>query len=154
MTRTLRLLVALAVAGALAFTGCGGDDDDGDEAGGEDAGSLADMDEACLDAVRAYGRVFSSIGADLEDAQDDLDAFEAYADGAPEEIREDMQVIAGAFRRYVEVIAETGFDPTSSEVPDDDTRALLDEAAEDLDRDEVTQASDRVSEHFEDSCDG
>jgi hypothetical protein len=146
MTRTLRLAVALAVALGLGLAGCGGDDDE--PAAGDD------LDQTCLDAVRAWTGVISSVGDGLEAAQEDLVGFEAYAERAPQAIRADVQVLAGAYRRYVEVLEETGFDPTSGAVPDEETMALLEEAAEELDRDEVTEADEAVSEYFEAHCGG
>jgi hypothetical protein len=175
MTKTLRLLLALAVAAALSLAACGGDDDDSGSASGSGSGSasgsvdeeeesegddddelsVGDLDGDCLEAFSAFSDVASSagmLGGEEADIEQSLDQFEAFAEAAPEEISDDMEVLAEAYRSFVDAMIDTGYDPDSGEVPDEGTMEALTEAMEPLSSDEVTEASNNVSAYFEEAC--
>jgi hypothetical protein len=176
MTRHLRLLLALVAAAALFVTGCGGDDDDdggvaasgsasGSEAsadeGGEeeidpeaveDAAQAVGMDEDCAEAVAAFASVSAGAGAAFSggdsDLEDSLEAFQAYAEVAPDEIQDDMEVLAEAYGEFIEAIVDSGYDASSGEAPPDEVM----EALEDLDSEELSAANERISAYFENEC--
>jgi hypothetical protein len=171
MTRHPRLL-ALVAAAALFVTACGGDDDDDDSAAiaeaaeaaeegeddeeiAEDAAEAADalgLDEDCAEAMGAMAAVgasaSSAMSGDGGDLDESLAAFRELADAAPEEISDDMKLMADAYGQFVEAILDSGWDAESGEMPPEEVM----EALEDLDQDGLTAASERVSAYFEDHC--
>jgi len=170
MTRPHRFLIALLAAGALVVTGCGGDDDDTSAAASaseasasaseeteeidpeavENAAEAVGLGEDCAEVVAAFAAVAGSAGSAMSgnaegDLEESLEAFEAYAEVAPEEIRDDMEQMAEAYGEFVRAIADSGWDSASGEMPPEEVMAAL----EDLDTDELTEASNRVSAYFE-----
>lgn len=177
MTRMLRLLIVLLATAAFALTGCGGDDDDdgggdavdtsdeaaasGDDDDDVDVGDLDDIEglsEDCVEAFAAFSDIAAGAGAlgggEELDLAESLEQFQAFAEAAPEEISDEMQLLGEAYARFVEVMVESGFDPESGEVPDEDTMAALTEAMEPLSSPEVTEAGEVVSEYFATRCGG
>lgn len=172
MSRMRRLLLFLLGTAALVLTGCGGDDDDGaDAAAGTETGSEDDRDEAddssedvddiagmsegCMQAFAAFSEMAGSAGfaGGSTDPDESLEQFQAFAQVAPEEIRDDLELLGDAYARFVAVMVETGFDPRSGQAPDEETMAALTEAMEPLSSDEVRAASERVSAYFSSECD-
>lgn len=173
MSRMLRLLLFLLATAALVLTGCGGDDDGADadaaadteteseddrdevDDSSEDVDDIAGMSEGCMQAFAAFSEMAGSAGfaGGSTDPEESLEQFQAFAQVAREEIRDDLELLGDAYARFAAVMVETGFDPQSGEAPDEETMAALTEAMEPLSSDEVRAASERVSAYFSSECD-
>jgi hypothetical protein len=135
-----RLIGSLAVAGALALAGCGGDDDD-------DGGDLqAFCDKA--QEVETAGQSLSALqGGDLGAAQEALDEtntqVQEAVDLAPEEIKGDVETVSNFISDLTEKVQD-------AENPQDLLGVLgeLQEGAE-----EVQTAGQNVSDYVEENCD-
>jgi hypothetical protein len=180
--RWLRIAAALAVlALALAVAGCGGGDDEAsddpetvitdtftdtttdetttdDETTDEtDTGTSTDFDfasEECQELVgasAALSQAFASIGSG-DDLSDESEAFQAFVDEVPEEIRDDVQVLADAFAEYADVLE--GIDLQAGETPTQAQALELSQALSSIDQAEVTAASERLSAWSQENCTG
>lgn len=145
MRRLATLLTLLTIALAAACGG-GGNDDDGAEqspAGpsGSDSpvatssssgGSTQPNAEFCTpdDVDFVFDSLdFATSSASLEDQADALgDALDGWAEGAPDEIREDIDILVAAVRGLFELLEEYEFDflAIGSEAADDPRLAALD----------------------------
>ncbi len=112
-------------------------------------GSLGD----CLDAVAAFAALSQAVaaaGASGDDAEDSARLFQEFADKAPEEISDDIQVLADAYSDYITVLSNLGLQP--GETPSADQIQKLEQAAEALNQPEVTAASDHFSSWASTNC--
>jgi hypothetical protein len=164
---TLAVVLVLAVAAA----GCGGDDDESsgdgdtvtletttdetttdetttdetttDETTDETIGdSLASEDcQELISASAALGTAFS--GVQGEDLDESTEAFDRYADSAPEEIRADLQIMADTYREYIEAIQDIGLD--AGETPSPEQAAEFQQALTSIDTTEFSAASQRFT---------
>jgi predicted small secreted protein len=173
----LRRIMALLVLGSLLLAACGGDDGGSDEAdgggattggdvgevtggdGGDgdgdvgifDAGRCAEVVAAMASAANAIPAAMSGSAADLEQS---VEAMQAFAAEAPEEIREDFQLLAEAYARIGQALADSGYDPASGQPPSAEAMAALQEAGAELNTEEFQAASERISAYFEAECPG
>lgn len=168
----LRRFLALLVLASLLLAACGGDDGGGsDEGGGDggeategdggeatdgdvgifDAAECAEVAAAMAAAAQAMPAVMSGSTADLEQS---LEQFQAFAEAAPEEIRDDMQILAEGYARIAQALAEADFDPASGQAPPPEVIAALEEASQQMNTEEFTAAAERVSAYFESGCEG
>jgi hypothetical protein len=76
--------------------------------------------------------------------------FDEFAEEAPDEIREDFQVLADAYEAYAEAIE--GIDLQSGQTPDAEALQQLQEALTSIDQEEVTAASERISAWANENC--
>jgi hypothetical protein len=141
-------------AGATAATGPGetGPADTG--AGGGDVGVIdaarcAEVTAAMAAAASAVPQAFGGGGTDLDTSVEQLEAF---AEAAPEEVRDDLVTIAEGYARVAEILAEADFDPTSGEAPPPEVIAQLEEVSQELDSEEFQAAVERVNAWFEQEC--
>jgi hypothetical protein len=157
-------MIVLFAAGTL-FVACGGDDDESATADAStdatvDAGSNgaaeALLGKDCVEAATAYaaavtsaGQVFAGAG---ENVESDLEKLQAYADKAPDEIKDDLKVVAEAYSDFVTGYADIDYDATSGKPPTQEQADALEELGKKLDNDEVTAASDNVSAWFDENC--
>ena len=164
-------VLALAVVGA----GCGGGDD---EAGGDttvvitettdttdesttdetttdesdtDSGASGFPSGDCLQAVSAFG-VLAQAAASAAgvDADDSLQTFQAFTDNAPDEIKDDLQVLASAYAEYIKTLSELGLE--QGEVPDAGQIAALTQASEGFSSSEFQAASDNWNAWLSANC--
>ena len=159
-------VVLLAAVLLVVPLGCG---DDGDDADGADVAAEADTDtgsadvdadvafgsEECREALEAMGKAVAGApapGADLDDIEEAYENFGRYADAAPDEIRDEMQLLAEVFREVGEVLADLDYDPASGEMPSQEDQERLAEIGTRYQDEEFVEASERVSEWFEDEC--
>jgi hypothetical protein len=165
----LRRVLALLVLGSLLLAACGGDGDEGsgdggsaedgldNVGGGEDLGGVfgsaqcAEVAAAMASAAGAAGAAFTGGAADLEASVEQMQAF---ADAAPDEIRDDLQLIYEAYAEFIQVMTDSGWDPTSGEAPPPEVIAQLDSASQALNAEEVQAASERVNAYIESGCEG
>ena len=159
------LTIAAVVLGlALVGAGCGGGDDeaasdesititteettDTDETtedtteDTETSGSIGDLTEDCLAAVSAFAALGQAVGAASggTDADESAEAFSEFADKAPDEIEDDIRVIAAAYSEYIQELSS--LDLQAGEQPSAEQLQQLTEASQALATPEVTAASE------------
>jgi hypothetical protein len=172
MARTRRVwLMASLVVGALVFTGCsGGSDGSSSEPGaatdtatepatlapsssGGDAGVFGAAE--CADAMAAWSSAAAAAGEALSGSGDlgsSLGELQAFAEAAPEEIRDDLTLVYQAYGEFAAALQESGYDPTSGALPTEEQIAALDSASQALSDADVQGASDRVGTWFQENC--
>jgi hypothetical protein len=165
-------VLALAFAGA----GCGGDDDsesagdttaitdtletDTDEAETDetdttdttdtDSGGLASGDcEELIASSQALVEALSgaNTGPELEEAADRIRDF---AEEVPEEISDDVEVLADVFEQYVAVFGD--LDLQEGEIPSAEQAQELASALATIDQDAVTEASTNITAWSQENC--
>jgi hypothetical protein len=165
--------VAYLLAGTLLLAACGGDGEESasptpaavtssstaptEPTQSEDAGDPTVFGAAeCAEALSAWGSAQAAAAQAVTSSPDDLDLsiaeLEAFADAAPEEIREDLTLIYEAYGEFLQALEDSGYDPTSGEAPSAETIAAITAASEQLSEPELTAASDRVTAWFDDNC--
>jgi hypothetical protein len=148
-----KVLLVLFACFALITAACGGSDD-GD--GGSDNGSESDTpdkgdpDSDFCDLARKFSEDFEDTAsaetpedqkAVFEDLRSAIDQLE---DEAPDEIEDDVKIVADAFRESDDLLKKYDYDFTK--VPEEEAQAISLQSAE------VTEASDRVESYFERTC--
>lgn len=168
---TIALVLALAAVGA----GCGGSDDessgdttettteetftfdttedtetDGTETDTDDTDGLATGE--CRELVDASSQLSQALGAAgaSGDLGDSSEFFDEFADRAPDEIRDDFQILAEAYSEYADALGDV--DLQSGETPSAEDLQALQEALSSIDQAEVTAASQRISEWATANC--
>jgi len=129
------------------------DETEDGEAETDASGSFATED--CLEAIGAFsklGQALAASGSSTDDVEESSRIFQAFADAAPDEIREDFRVLADAYTAYIEVVS--GLDLQPGEIPSAEQLQELQQAAEPFNRPEVIAASDRVSAWTTANCSG
>ena len=109
---------------------------------------------ACQELVaasQAFAAAFTAAesGSD-EELEQSVDAFNRFADEAPEEIREDLQTLAEGYAAYIQAIQDIGIDPGGT--PSAEQVAELQAALAPLSEPEFTEASQRFSEWSAANC--
>jgi hypothetical protein len=106
--------------------------------------------ENCREFVQfasALGQALSGTGdTDVEEA---AAAMQEFADQAPEEIRDDFQVLADAYAKIANALE--GVDLTDT-TPDADAIAKLAQLSQEIDQAELTEASQNISEWTSENC--
>ena len=154
--------VVLLVVGAFVFAACGGGDDEaggggttggggGAIAGPLDAAECAQVVSAMAAAAAAIPQVMSGEAGDLSTSVDQL---EAMAEKAPEEIRDDLLLVAQGYATYSQALQDSGYDPASGQAPPPEVIAALTEAGQTLNDADFQAASGRVSAWFAENCGG
>ena len=173
------LIVFAVLALAFAGAGCGGGDDDEsagdtttitdsvgtdetdtdettteetstDEETDTDLGGFASGDcEELVNASSAIGAALS--GANTPDeVQEASDRFHEFADEVPEEIQDDVQVLAEVYDKYIDVIAD--IDLEAGETPSVGQIQELTAALGSIDQQAVTEASTNLSTWAQENC--
>lgn len=156
-------IAALLSLGAVA---CGGDDGDedasatttedpveGSDATTDDLAGLDDVDlsgecEFLLGAATAFSSAFSGEEADFDDI---AQGFEELADGAPDELQDDVEVLAQAYREFADTIGDVDFnDPGAFSDPEVQERFA--EAGAIFDSEEVAAANENFTNFAEENC--
>jgi hypothetical protein len=108
--------------------------------------------EECQDLVNASAAFSQAFGsaATGEDLSDEAQAFEEFADNAPEEIRADMQVLAGAYAEIIEALGDVDLDPGA--VPNAQQAAELTQALASINQAGVSEAGQRISTWAQENC--
>ncbi len=172
--RWLTIVVA-ALALAIAGAGCGGNDESSantdtavvtettaeetttegttteetttEETTTDASGGLASGD--CLDLVNAsaaLGQAFASVGASGNpDVSTFFDQFDA-----PDEIKDDFQVLADAYAEYAAAVKDIGLE--AGKTPTADQLQQFQQALAAIDQQAVTAASDRISVWADANC--
>ena len=175
------LVAALAFAFAGAACG-GGDDEASDDSGititettdtdtettetddttTDDSGTDTDTDtgdfnafasEDCQGLVAASLAISGAVGAaGSQDVSGEVEKFAEYAEQVPEEIRDDVQVLAAAYAEYIDELQGIGLE--AGEVPSASQLQQLQAAGQSLGSSEVQAASERMSAWTEEHCSG
>ena len=156
------ITIACLLVLALLAAGCGGGDDTASDTDTvvtettegitaeetttdetDDDGSFATGECAALVAAAAsVSQTFSGTGA-TDDVDEARAQFEEFAENAPDEIRDDLEVLAAAYSEYAEALADVDIEP--GETPDAEAIAALQAAIASIDQAELTEASANVS---------
>jgi hypothetical protein len=178
--RWLTIAAALAaLALGLTAAGCGGGDDEAsdepdttltetetdettdetttdgettDDTGSDDPTGFDFSSEECQQLAAAgseFGQAFSGATTG-EDLSDEADAFQEFADNAPEEIREDMQTLADAYEEIIAALADVDLDPGAT--PTAEQIAALTQALSSIDQTGVQGASERIATWAQENC--
>jgi len=170
------LAIVIAVLGlALVGAGCGGGDDEaaGDETTivtettdtdatettdtDTDVGDIGNLSEDCLAAVGAFAALSQAVGAagaggDTGNADESAELFREYADKAPDEIQDDIRVLAEAYATYIDELS--GLSLQAGETPSADQSQQLSEAAAKLNTPEIQAASESFNTWATTNCPG
>lgn len=141
MRRTARG-VAMALVTGLVMVGAA--------CGGDDGGSSSSFCDTVEDAQADFAELdtLDTTGAGFEEAFTKADdAFAEMADNAPDEIKDDMQLLAGAMSDLITVFEDADWD-FAALVSDPEAAAKL----EVLDSEEYQTASDNVAQYAKDEC--
>jgi hypothetical protein len=143
--------VAVAALGLCLLTACG---DDGGKAGGSSG-------DYCSDLKAAVKEVDALKGGDFSDLEKTTDTMNELADEAPDEIKDDWEILVKGVEKLVDALKKAGLDDDdmatlqSGEVPDDvDMTALqsLMTEIQALDTPEFQEAGDNINKHAKDEC--
>jgi hypothetical protein len=159
--RAMTIVVVLVLA--LLGASCGGDDETAadtdtvvtetegitaedtttDETTDDDDGSFATAE--CSELVAAAASVATAFSgtAATDDADETQAQFEEFAENAPDEIQDDLQVLVDAYELYAEALADV--DIQAGEVPDAEDLQELQDAIASIDQAEVTEASENIN---------
>ena len=154
---TIAVVLVLVLVGAS----CGGDSDtatDTDTVVTETEGITAEettTDETSDDGSFATGEcstlvtaaasvatAFSGTGVTAE-ADETQAQFEEFAENAPDEIADDLQVLAEAYEEYADALADVDIEP--GQAPDAETLQEIQAAIASIDQVEVTEAAANVN---------
>ena len=177
MRRTAVRMLLVAALGALLLiaAGCGGDDDEsaadtqapaatatdgGDTAGAETEPAETAEEETELDFANAENcQEFAELGAKVSqalggtegvDADETKELLNEFADDAPEEIRDDFRVIADAYSKIADALADLDLDP--GETPDPEDALKLQEIAGEIDQAALTEANTNITTWVNENC--
>jgi hypothetical protein len=127
------------------------------DAGSDDG---IDLTTICLDATQAMAAAISSyttgmagaMGGSLDDESLQLAAgqLQAMADAAPDEIKEDLAVIAEELGAFFAALADIGYEAGGA--PSPEQMAELSAIAEVIDQESFQTASDNLNVWFEANC--
>jgi len=141
---------AAAALGLSLFTACGGDD-----------GGSADSGDYCDDLKAAKKNLDTIEGGDLSSLSDTADQIHDLRDSAPDEIKDDWEVLSDGFDKILEAFEKAGLDEEdianlqSGQLPDDvDMEALQAAMTEiqELGGEEFEKAGDNIAKHAKDEC--
>lgn len=107
------------------------------------------------DSIAAINPAFGGGGTSTDGVQFTADFFQEFADRAPSEIRDDMQVFADAYEGFysaIEALDFDFFDPTAVADMDAADMAQLNAAIGSMDTPEVDQALDNIEAFFDREC--
>jgi hypothetical protein len=173
-------LLAILAALLLALAACGGDDgdvadvaaDEADPGPDGDAGDVADgdsgdegdaeVDEDALaaltneDCAALYAGIASAAsafgGTEGEDLSDVANYFDEIAGEVPDEIKDDFETFAAAYREFAEAAEEAGVDFSDPATMTPEALQEMGSAAEAFNDPEVQEASERISTFAEETC--
>jgi hypothetical protein len=155
---TIAVVLVLALFGAS----CGGDSDEASdtdtvvtettegitaeetttEESSDDGSFSAGECSELIAAAASVSQAFSATG-ETSEVEESRAQFEEFADNAPEEIRDDLQVLLGAYEEFADILDDSGFEP--GETPSAEAIAELQAAIAAIDQAEITEASANVN---------
>lgn len=155
--RATRGVFAVLVASALVLAACGDDDGNGRSGAGpgdiEIPGGVDFPTNECIDAFSAL--IGASLGAFAPgtDFGDSVDALDRVAENAPSAVRDDFEVLVGAFEEFQRELDESGVDLSDpSSFTDPEAQEALEGLGDVFDDPEVAAASENVEAYLEEVC--
>ncbi|HEX6945952.1 MAG TPA: hypothetical protein VF246_01195 [Acidimicrobiia bacterium] len=164
--RLLCLVVAMAVlaacgGGSAATTTTGPDEattttvdddttttsDDGEGGTGTPDLTVCGGSDAMNEAMAGYDQALSGAEIDFEEA---IAQLHAAADAAPNEIREDFQIVADELEKILLGLAEINLEPGAT--PTEEQLEALMELGESMDEERFNAAATRLEEWFVENC--
>jgi hypothetical protein len=166
-TRLVRLLAPLLAVGLL-LGACGDDGGGSSDAastdseqsdGDQNGGGVLDVSGSCRAASGALaelaGAFAAALSPDADDPADLANAFSATAAEAPEEIKNAFGVLADAYQDFSDELASAGVDLSDpSSLVDQDAAEALAGAGAAFESDEITEATDDISDWVGSNCEG
>jgi hypothetical protein len=173
MRRATGTTLVIAIIGALmllALAACGGGDDESssdttaaetvsapatteaevpEESDGS-SGTPNFADEDCLELGKVGAAVSSALSGSGADTEDTVNFFNEFADRAPEEIRDDFQIIADAYAKIAEALGDVNL--AAGETPSPEALQKLQEVSSQINQAEVTEASNNISAWVQENC--
>lgn len=158
--------LTLAAALSLGAGACGGDDGDedasatttenpadGSEDPTDDAAGLDDLDlsgdcEFLLGAATAFSSAFSGEEADFDSI---AEGFQELSEGAPDELQDDVEVLAEAYREFADAIGDVDLNDAEA-FSDPEVQERFAEAGAIFDRAEVVEANENFTNFAEENC--
>ena len=170
----------IGIAGAalvlvLAGAGCGGSSDAASDAVGEDTvtetststsgegtteattdtnASIGGLSGECSDLVEASQAFGAAVASSLGTGDDDLgttaDLYKAFAENAPDELKDDFETLADLMADYATALAD--LDLQAGETPSAEQIAKLATIGQSLSTDEAEKASAAISAWTEENC--
>lgn len=137
-------LAALALSASL-VTGCGNS-----------------VDAYCNDLEATSDELGSLTGSEPEDMEKAFDAIEDLADNAPDEVKDEWETLHQQMEEIEDALDEAGLEfadlgnLSTGQLPDGVTEedlTQLGERLQNLNGDEVQEATDTISKHAKDECD-
>jgi hypothetical protein len=133
--------------------------------GGQSDGStdgMSGVSAVCLEATQAMASAASAYGSGLAGAaggtldeqslQQAADQIQAMAAAAPDEIKDDFQIIADGLTQFYSALADMGFQPGS--VPTEEQLTQLNQIFDSIDQTAFETASNNIEAWFNDNCGG
>jgi len=166
----IRRSFGVLLIGSMLLVGCGGDDDNASSGSDADAptGSTArdatgnTTDGAAIDSARCAGAATAmaqaaaalpqAVAGTTQGIQASVAQFEAFADAAPSEIKNDLRTVAAGYADLVKVLSDANYDPASGQPPSPEVQARIRAATEDLEDSDFLEAANRVTAWFQDGC--
>ena len=109
-----------------------------------------------LDAVRAFAALSAAVGSagtgNESGAEDSARLFSEFADKAPEEIQDDIRVLASAYQAFIQELGDLGVQAGGT--PSADQIQKLAQASEKLNTPEITAASEHFNSWATTNCPG
>jgi hypothetical protein len=106
-------------------------------------------------AMSAYStglaQAFSGV-LDEDELEASADELRQFADDAPDELKDDLEVMAVALAEFVQAFIDSGYDPTSGETPTLEQLEQLSQLAEQFDDSRFEEAAANIEAWFEDNC--
>ena len=110
----------------------------------KDCGSLTTFGQKFSQAIAA------SAGSGVAGLGAEADAFKAFANKAPAEIRDQLLIIGDALSKYAEALK--GVDLKAGQVPNADTLAKLQAASKEISQPDVAAAGQKISAYVQAHC--
>ena len=162
-----RRTLGVLLVGSVLLVGCG-DDGDGDDdvsssvttsrstTGDTTAGGVSIDSAKCIGAATAMATAASAIPQALAGTSASIDAsvdqFEAFADAAPSEIRDDLRAVADGYADFARVLTDANYNPASGQAPSPEVQARIAAATEALEDSDFLEAANRVTAWFQAGC--
>jgi hypothetical protein len=170
MSRGARI-VAIAVLGSLILAACSSSSDSSGDTGGggggsteapaqsDGGGAAGAFDVAqCAQVVTAMAGAAGAVPAAMSggggDLQASIDQLTAFAENAPDEIRDDFTTMVEGYAVFMQAMADAGYDPSSGQPPSADAMTAIEAASASLNTAEFQTASENVSNWFTQNCGG
>ena len=163
-----RRTLGVLLVGSVLLVGCGDDGDDEATGGsvtsstsrsttGNTAAGGASIDSAkCVGAATAMASAASAIPQALAGTSASIDAsvdqFQAFADAAPSEIKDDLETVADGYADFVKVLSDANYNPASGQAPSPEVQAQIESASEKLEASDFQEAAARVTAWFQAGC--